>query len=128
MQVLLVGGATRMPAVREAVQHMTGLSPRPELVDPDAAVAIGAALHAATLSGHVDNLMTIDVWQAALLRAVVGKQFEEDPVLASRFIPEDDEATSGTADDAAVVSAVEPGTMAAPHLAQAGAASQFPDV
>lgn len=106
-----------MPAVRDAVQHMTGLPPRPELVDPDAAVAIGAALHAATLSGHVENLMTIDVWQAALLRAVVGKQFEADPVLAARFVPEDDEARSGAEEIAPIAAAASSSVQAAPQTA-----------
>ena len=42
LQVLLVGGATRMPAVRRAVHNMTGLPLRPGNIDPDAAVAVGA--------------------------------------------------------------------------------------
>ena len=37
MQVLLVGGATRMPAFRRFVENMTGLQPRGTLVDPDEA-------------------------------------------------------------------------------------------
>jgi molecular chaperone DnaK (HSP70) len=42
--VLLVGGSTRMPAVRRFVRNMTGLEPVEADVDPDLAVALGAAL------------------------------------------------------------------------------------
>jgi hypothetical protein len=43
-KVLLVGGATRMPAVRRFIGHMTGLAPEEGGVDPDEAVALGAAV------------------------------------------------------------------------------------
>lgn len=43
-KVLLVGGATRMPAVRRFISHMTGLEPEAGAVDPDEAVALGAAV------------------------------------------------------------------------------------
>jgi heat shock protein 1/8 len=68
-QVLLVGGATRMPAVRRFVKNMTGLEPKPGLVDPDLAVAYGAAVQAGIYEGSVQDLMIIDVWQASLMRA-----------------------------------------------------------
>lgn len=42
--VLLVGGATRMPAVRRFLTHMTGIVPKEAAVDPDEAVALGAAV------------------------------------------------------------------------------------
>jgi sugar (pentulose or hexulose) kinase len=70
LQVLLVGGATRMPAVVRAVANMTGLRPRPGLTDADAAVAAGAALHAAALSGLAGDAMLLDTWQAELMRAL----------------------------------------------------------
>lgn len=68
-QVLLVGGATRMPAVGRFVKNMTGLEPKPGLVDPDLAVAYGAAVQAGIYEGSVQDLMIIDVWQASLMRA-----------------------------------------------------------
>jgi molecular chaperone DnaK len=52
--VLLVGGATRMPAVRELVQEVTGHAPLSG-VDPDEVVALGCAIHAAALVGTIDR-------------------------------------------------------------------------
>lgn len=68
-QVLLVGGATRMPAVQRFVKNMTGLQPKEGAVDPDLAVAYGAAVQAGIYEGSVKDLMIIDVWQASLMRA-----------------------------------------------------------
>eukprot|EP00887_Chlorella_sp_A99_P001468 scaffold8.g1468.t1 len=68
-EVLLVGGATRMPAVRRFVRNMTGLEAKEFLVDPDLAVALGAAVQAGIYEGQVADLMVMDVWQAALMRA-----------------------------------------------------------
>jgi heat shock 70kDa protein 1/2/6/8 len=81
LQVLLVGGATRMPAIRRFVTNMTGLTPRPELVDPDAAVATGAAIYAGVLSGHIQDLMVLDVWQAALMRAYAKRELKANPAV-----------------------------------------------
>ena len=52
-QVLLVGGATRMPAIRRFVRNMTGLDPAEFVVDPDLAVAAGAAVQAGIYDGQV---------------------------------------------------------------------------
>ena len=52
--VLLVGGATRMPAVRSLVQRITGHVPLTG-VDPDEVVALGCAVQAAALVGHIDR-------------------------------------------------------------------------
>jgi heat shock protein 1/8 len=68
-RVLLVGGATRMPAVRRFVRNMTGLEPDEFAADPDLAVALGAAAQAGVLEGSVSGLMVMDVWQASLMRA-----------------------------------------------------------
>jgi molecular chaperone DnaK len=57
-EVLLVGGATRMPQVRERVEEMTGQNPR-RSVNPDEAVALGAAVHGGILSGDVDDVVTL---------------------------------------------------------------------
>ncbi|GAB4820667.1 hypothetical protein N2152v2_007713 [Parachlorella kessleri] len=69
-RVLLVGGATRMPAVRRFVRHMTGLEAEEDIVDPDLAVALGAAVQAGIYQGQVADLMVMDVWQASLMRAL----------------------------------------------------------
>ncbi|CAM9423107.1 unnamed protein product [Chrysoparadoxa australica] len=66
-QVLLVGGATRMPCVRRLVETCTGLPPRAG-VNPDEAVALGAAIYAGILEGEVEGMDVLTAWQAAVLR------------------------------------------------------------
>jgi molecular chaperone DnaK len=78
-EVLLVGGATRMPAVRNFVQNMTGLKPKDSNVDPDLAVALGAAIQAGIYEGNVSDVMIMDVWQASLMRAYAA-QLEKQEV------------------------------------------------
>ena len=58
--VVLVGGMTRMPAVREKVTELTGKDPH-QGVNPDEAVAIGAAVQAGVLSGDVKDVLLLDV-------------------------------------------------------------------
>ena len=54
--VIMVGGATRMPAVRAAIARVAGLEPLdPGTVDPDVAVALGAALYGGHLDGVVED-------------------------------------------------------------------------
>lgn len=57
---VLVGGMTRMPAVQQAVQKIFGRAPNTS-VNPDEAVAIGAAIQGAIIAGDVDNMLLIDV-------------------------------------------------------------------
>lgn len=58
--VILVGGQTRMPLVQQKVQEFFGREPRKD-VNPDEAVAIGAAIQAAVLSGDVKDVLLLDV-------------------------------------------------------------------
>jgi molecular chaperone DnaK len=58
--VILVGGQTRMPAVQEAVKEFFGKDPRKD-VNPDEAVAIGAAIQGAVLSGDRNDVLLLDV-------------------------------------------------------------------
>lgn len=58
--VILVGGQTRMPLVQEKVKEFFGSEPRKD-VNPDEAVAIGAAIQAAVLSGDVKDVLLLDV-------------------------------------------------------------------
>ncbi len=58
--VILVGGQTRMPAVQEAVKRFFGKDPRKD-VNPDEAVAIGAAIQGAVLSGDRNDVLLLDV-------------------------------------------------------------------
>jgi molecular chaperone DnaK len=76
-EVILVGGATRMPAVQRLVSAMTARPVQLGSVDPDEAVALGAALQAGALEGTVRDAETIEVWQAALMRALVRKQAQD---------------------------------------------------
>ncbi|KAL4443054.1 hypothetical protein ABPG77_008545 [Micractinium sp. CCAP 211/92] len=77
-EVLLVGGATRMPAIRRFVRNMTGLDPAEFVVDPDLAVALGAAVQAGIYEGQVSDLMVMDVWQASLMRAFAQLQLAQE--------------------------------------------------
>lgn len=77
-EVLLVGGATKMPAVQRFVKNMTGIQPREFAVDPDLAVALGAAVQAGIFEGSVTDLMVMDVWQASLMRAFAKLKYEEE--------------------------------------------------
>ena len=63
--VVLVGGSTRMPAVAELVQDMTGREPN-KTVNPDEVVAIGAAIQAGVLKGEVKDVLLLDVTPLSL--------------------------------------------------------------
>ncbi|MXV97867.1 MAG: molecular chaperone DnaK, partial [Acidimicrobiaceae bacterium] len=63
--VVLVGGSTRMPAVAELVQEMTGREPN-KTVNPDEVVAIGAAIQAGVLKGEVKDVLLLDVTPLSL--------------------------------------------------------------
>jgi len=64
-EVLLVGGSTRMPKVGETVQHFFGKQPN-RGVNPDEAVAVGAAIQGAVLTGDVKDILLLDVTPLSL--------------------------------------------------------------
>lgn len=64
-EVLLVGGSTRTPAVRRAVEHWFGRAPHTEL-NPDEVVALGAAVQADILAGNRSDLLLLDVTPLSL--------------------------------------------------------------
>ena len=64
-EVILVGGQTRMPKVQERVQDLFGKEPRRD-VNPDEAVAIGAAIQAGVLAGDVKDVLLLDVTPLSL--------------------------------------------------------------
>lgn len=64
-EVILVGGMTRMPVVREAVKKFFGKEPN-HSVNPDEAVAIGAAVQGGVLTGEVKDLLLLDVTPLSL--------------------------------------------------------------
>ena len=59
-EVILVGGMTRMPAVQDKVKEVFGKEPSRN-VNPDEAVALGAAIQAGVLAGEVDDIVLVDV-------------------------------------------------------------------
>ncbi len=64
-QVLLVGGSTRIPAVQEAVRNELGKEPN-KSVNPDEAVAVGAAIQGGVISGDVKDVLLLDVTPLSL--------------------------------------------------------------
>jgi molecular chaperone DnaK len=63
--VVLVGGSTRIPAIQELVQNLTGKEPH-KGVNPDEVVAIGAAVQAGVLKGEVKDILLLDVTPLSL--------------------------------------------------------------
>lgn len=64
-EVVLVGGSTRIPAVKELVKRLLGKDPN-ETVNPDEVVAIGAAVQAGVLAGEVKDILLLDVTPLSL--------------------------------------------------------------
>jgi len=64
-EVVLVGGSTRIPAIQELVQSLTGKKPN-RSVNPDEVVAIGAAIQAGILAGEITDILLLDVTPLSL--------------------------------------------------------------
>mmetsp|Transcript_26134 Transcript_26134/g.72059 ORF Transcript_26134/g.72059 Transcript_26134/m.72059 type:complete len:677 (+) Transcript_26134:268-2298(+) len=75
-RVVLVGGATRMPAVGRLVAALTGTVPQ-KTVNPDEAVALGCAVHVGVLDGTEGMGTVLNPMQAAILRAVAMQQQQQ---------------------------------------------------
>jgi molecular chaperone DnaK len=71
-EVILVGGMTRMPAIREAVAKFFGREPH-KGVNPDEVVALGAAIQAGVLSGEVKDVLLLDVTPLTLSIETLGR-------------------------------------------------------
>jgi len=86
-EVILVGGQTRMPKVQEAVKSFFGKEPRKD-VNPDEAVALGAAIQSGVLSGAVDDVLLLDVTPLSLgietLGGVMTKLIEKNTTIPTR--------------------------------------------
>lgn len=64
-EVVLVGGSTRIPAIQELVESLTGKKPN-QSVNPDEVVAIGAAIQAGILAGEIKDILLLDVTPLSL--------------------------------------------------------------
>ena len=73
-EVILVGGMTRMPRVQETVQEIFGRTPS-KSVNPDEAVAVGAAIQGGVLSGNVTDVLLLDVTPLSLGIETLGGVF-----------------------------------------------------
>lgn len=88
-KVVLVGGATRTPAIGKIISALTGCVPK-KTVDPDEAVALGCAVHVGVLDGNAEFGTVLNPMQAAILRAVVEKERREGK-LDGMIFEDDDE-------------------------------------
>jgi molecular chaperone DnaK len=86
-EVILVGGATRVPAVQKLVREITGKEPN-QSVNPDEVVALGAAIQAGVLSGVVQNVVLLDVTPLSLgvetLGSIMTKVIERNTTIPTR--------------------------------------------
>jgi molecular chaperone DnaK len=96
-EVILVGGQTRMPMVQQAVKDMFGKEPRKD-VNPDEAVAVGAAIQGGVLSGDVKDVLLLDVTPLSLgietLGGIMTKVIEKNTTIPTKAAQ-----TFSTADD-----------------------------
>lgn len=96
-EVILVGGQTRMPKVQEAVEKLFGKSPRKD-VNPDEAVAAGAAVQGAVLSGDKTDVLLLDVTPLSLGIETMGGVFTKI-IQKNTTIPTKASQVFSTADD-----------------------------
>jgi molecular chaperone DnaK len=95
--VILVGGMTRVPAVQEAVEKLFGKSPRKD-INPDEAVAAGASIQAAVLSGNRNDVLLLDVTPLSLGIETMGGVMNKI-IIKNTTIPTKSSQVYSTAED-----------------------------
>jgi molecular chaperone DnaK len=97
-RIILVGGSTRIPAVQKAIQTVFGDLPIDRSVNPDEAVALGAAVQGGVLGGEVEDILLLDVTPLSLGIETLGEVFTKI-IERNTTVPTSKSQTFSTAED-----------------------------